>query len=59
MILSGLFRSPFFITDYPLGSRGFYDRGDPERPGVLRDFDLIYPEGVRGGGQRGGEGVRV
>ncbi len=44
-VLSGLFRSPFFITDYPLGSRGFYDREDPERPGVLRDFDLVYPEG--------------
>ena len=45
VVLSGLFRSPFFITDYPLGSRGFYDREDPERPGVLRDFDLVYPEG--------------
>jgi asparaginyl-tRNA synthetase len=32
---------PFFITDYPKGSRGFYDREDPARPGVLRNFDLI------------------
>lgn len=32
---------PFFITDYPKGSRGFYDREDPDRPGVLRNFDLI------------------
>lgn len=32
---------PFFINDYPKGSRGFYDREDPERPGVLRNFDLI------------------
>ncbi|MEU6062288.1 amino acid--tRNA ligase-related protein [Streptomyces sp. NPDC047097] len=32
---------PFFIDDYPKGSRGFYDREDPERPGVLRNFDLI------------------
>lgn len=32
---------PFFITDYPKGSRGFYDREDPERPGSLRNFDLI------------------
>jgi asparaginyl-tRNA synthetase len=32
---------PFFVTDYPKGSRGFYDREDPERPGTLRNFDLI------------------
>ncbi|MCC3772359.1 asparagine synthetase A [Streptomyces sp. UNOC14_S4] len=36
---------PFFITDYPKGSRGFYDRENPERPGVLTNFDLIAPEG--------------
>ncbi|MGW1072815.1 asparagine synthetase A [Streptomyces sp. NPDC002537] len=36
---------PFFITDYPKGSRGFYDREDAERPGVLTNFDLIAPEG--------------
>jgi asparaginyl-tRNA synthetase len=32
---------PFFITGYPKGSRGFYDREDPDRPGTLRNFDLI------------------
>ncbi|WP_336621084.1 amino acid--tRNA ligase-related protein [Streptomyces sp. DH24] len=32
---------PFFVDDYPKGSRGFYDREDPDRPGVLRNFDLI------------------
>ncbi|MFE0737182.1 asparagine synthetase A [Streptomyces sp. NPDC058855] len=36
---------PFFVDDYPKGSRGFYDREDPERPGVLRNFDLIAPHG--------------
>ncbi|MFB7557404.1 asparagine synthetase A [Streptomyces brevispora] len=36
---------PFFINDYPKGSRGFYDREDPENPGVLRNFDLIAPHG--------------
>jgi asparaginyl-tRNA synthetase len=36
---------PFFITDYPKGSRGFYDRESRDRPGVLRNFDLILPEG--------------
>ncbi|MFD9035642.1 asparagine synthetase A [Streptomyces sp. NPDC059567] len=35
----------FFVLDYPKGSRGFYDREDPERPGVLRNFDLVLPEG--------------
>ncbi|ONI88798.1 asparagine ligase [Saccharothrix sp. ALI-22-I] len=36
---------PFFITDYPKGSRGFYDRESETEPGVLRNFDLIVPEG--------------
>lgn len=36
---------PFFVTDYPKGSRGFYDREDPDAPGRLRNFDLIAPEG--------------
>jgi len=44
-MISAMFKEPFFITDYPLTARGFYDREDPERPGILRDFDLIYPEG--------------
>ena len=34
-----------FVTDYPKGSRGFYDREDPDQPGVLRNFDLLMPEG--------------
>jgi aspartyl/asparaginyl-tRNA synthetase/glutamate mutase epsilon subunit len=44
-ILSAKSSRPFFITDYPRGSRGFYDREDPDRPGTLRNFDLIAPEG--------------
>ena len=43
--LSSLFQEPFFVYDYPRESRGFYDREDPDRPGILRDFDLLYPEG--------------
>ncbi len=43
--LSSLFSAPVFVYDYPRESRGFYDREDPERPGILRDFDLLYPEG--------------
>jgi asparaginyl-tRNA synthetase len=44
-MLSRKASKPFFITDYPKGSRGFYDRESDERPGVLRNFDLIAPEG--------------
>jgi len=44
-LFSALHTSPVFIYDYPKGSRGFYDREDPERLGVLRDFDMLYPEG--------------
>jgi len=43
--LSAMHDEPFFIYDYPLVSRGFYDREDPGRPGILRDFDMLYPEG--------------
>ena len=44
-ILSRKASRPFFITDYPKGSRGFYDRESPTEPGVLRNFDLVAPEG--------------
>lgn len=43
--LSAMHEQPFFVYDYPLVSRGFYDREDPIRPGILRDFDMLYPEG--------------
>jgi len=43
--LSAMHQEPFFVYDYPLVSRGFYDREDPNRPGILRDFDMLYPEG--------------
>lgn len=44
-----------WITDYPNGSRGFYDRMNPVKPDFLKDFDLIMPEGfgeVVSGGER-------
>jgi asparaginyl-tRNA synthetase len=44
-VLSRKASRPFFITDYPKGSRGFYDRESRERPGYLRNFDLLAPEG--------------
>ncbi len=43
--LSKSFGDFFWIYDYPKTARGFYDREDEERPGILRDFDLFYPEG--------------
>ena len=44
-LLSAQHERPFFVTDYPKGSRGFYDKENPDRPGTLRNFDLIAPEG--------------
>lgn len=52
--LSAIFRDPFFIIDYPITARVFYDREDSERPNILRDFDLLYPEGF-GEAVSGGE----
>jgi len=46
---------PFWVVDYPVGSRGFYYIEDPDRPGVLRTMDLIYPEGF---GEAGSGGER-
>ncbi|AEX85349.1 aspartyl/asparaginyl-tRNA synthetase [Marinitoga piezophila KA3] len=46
---------PFWMIDIPLLEREFYDKQDPERPDVLLDFDLIYPEGYEeaiSGGER-------
>jgi asparaginyl-tRNA synthetase len=43
--LSKSFGDFFWIIDYPKSARGFYDREDEDRPGILRDFDLFYPEG--------------
>ena len=44
-LISRAAERPFFITDYPTGSRGFYDRVDPQVPTRLLNFDLIAPEG--------------
>jgi asparaginyl-tRNA synthetase len=53
--LSRQFDTPFWITDYPVGSRGFYYLQDRERPDILRSMDLVLPEGygeVASGGER-------
>ncbi len=44
-ILSYKASRPFFMVDYPKGSRGFYDRESRTEPGRLNNFDLIAPEG--------------
>ncbi|MDH2427988.1 asparagine synthetase A [Sphaerisporangium sp. TRM90804] len=54
-ILSIKADGPFFLTDYPKGSRCFLEKEDPDQPGVLRTFDLIMPGGygeVISGGER-------
>ncbi|MET0233523.1 MAG: asparagine synthetase A [Kibdelosporangium sp.] len=46
---------PFFIVDYPKGSRGFTDGESATEPGVLRNFDMIAPGGfgeMCSGGER-------
>jgi asparaginyl-tRNA synthetase len=46
---------PFFILDYPKGSRGFTDGESRTEPGILRNFDLIAPAGfgeLCSGGER-------
>ena len=46
---------PFFIVDYPKGSRGFTDGESATEPGVLRNFDLIASDGfgeLASGGER-------
>jgi len=53
-IISITHKEPMWIVDLPLTNREFYDREDPERPGVLRDMDLIYPGGY-GEALSGGE----
>lgn len=58
-VLSEESGEPFWIVDYPCGSRGFYYL---EENGVLKSMDLIMPEGygeVISGGEREHEYRRV
>lgn len=61
-IISKTHKEPVWITDIPLTKREFYDKEDPEKPGYLRDMDLIYPEGygeALSGGEREYEYKRI
>jgi asparaginyl-tRNA synthetase len=52
--LSESIDEPLWLLDFPEENREFYDREYPERPGILKDMDLIYPEGY-GEALSGGE----
>ncbi|MEV6626574.1 asparagine synthetase A [Amycolatopsis sp. NPDC051106] len=61
-LLSGKAGRPFFVTGYPKGARGFYDREDDREPGRLRNFDLIAPEAygeLVSGGEREHDYARI
>jgi len=53
-VLSQKKDNPFWLIDIPAEQREFYDKEDTERPGILKDMDLIYPEGF-GEALSGGE----
>ncbi|MFW6040636.1 MAG: asparagine synthetase A [Thermoplasmatota archaeon] len=53
-VLSQEKKDPFWLIDIPSENREFYDKEDPQRPGILNDMDLIYPEGF-GEALSGGE----
>ena len=52
--LSKTLDGPSWVLDFPRQVREFYDREDPDRPDVLLDMDLMYPEGY-GEALSGGE----
>ncbi|MHB1439304.1 MAG: asparagine synthetase A [Cuniculiplasma sp.] len=60
--LSEIEKEPFWIIDIPLKEREFYDREKDDEKGILRDMDLIYPEGFNeaiSGGEREFEIERI
>ncbi len=60
--LSGGVDGPTWVVDFPGRVREFYDREDRERPEILLDMDLVYPEGygeALSGGERESEPERI
>lgn len=54
-IISRQFDNPVFITDYPKEAKAFYMKESPEDERVVRNMDLLAPEGygeIIGGSQR-------
>ena len=60
--LSSTLNEPAWVIDFPRRIREFYDREDPDRPNVLLDMDLMYPQGygeALSGGEREFEHDRI
>jgi len=60
--LSAELDAPAWVVDFPRSVREFYDREDPDRPEILLDMDLVYPEGygeALSGGEREYEVERI
>jgi asparaginyl-tRNA synthetase len=54
-IISSQFEKPVFVTDYPKEAKAFYMKQSVEDPRVVRNMDLLAPEGygeIIGGSQR-------
>ena len=54
-ILARHFDRPVFVTEYPREAKAFYMKVSPADPRVVRNFDLLAPEGygeIIGGSQR-------
>lgn len=56
--LSEKLSEPIWLLDFPIEIREFYDREYADHPGILKDMDLIYPEGF-GEALSGGERIRA
>lgn len=54
-VISRDYEKPVFVHRYPKASAPFYMKEDPENPEVVKNFDLLAPEGygeIIGGSQR-------
>jgi asparaginyl-tRNA synthetase len=54
-IVARQFDRPVFVTDYPRAAKAFYMKVSPSDPRLVRNFDLLAPEGygeIIGGSQR-------
>lgn len=54
-IISRLHDRPVFVTHYPRGCKAFYMKRDTQDPRVVKNFDLLAPDGygeIIGGSQR-------
>lgn len=54
-LLSSKFDKPFFVTNFPMATKAFYMKQDPDDPTLSLSCDLLAPEGygeIIGGGQR-------